>query len=418
MRWKFHFVALTSFTFAMTASSLATTRCVKPSGGSGCYTTISAAVTAASPNDTIRVYAGTYHEDVTVGKALNFVGSGAGVSIVDASGKANGFNIDGLNHPGLRNVTITGFTVENAMFEGIVATNASSLNIFANHVTGNDKGLVPPASCPGIPAWETAEGFDCGEGIHLSGVTASVVTGNTVDHNAGGILLSDDTGATHDNLVSANSVFRNAYDCGITLASHPPAAVSGGTSPFGVFQNTILANYSSYNGLATEGEGAGVGIFASVPGAASYANSVSGNRLIGNGMPGVAIHSHTPGQNITRNVITANYIASNQADEDDAATPGTTGINVFGVSPATGTVIAENIIRYEANAVVVNTPAQVDIHLNRFYEHEVGVNNIGPGTANATENYWGCSAGPSSSECAKVAGPGVLYKPWLDTYPF
>ncbi|HEY3929786.1 MAG TPA: right-handed parallel beta-helix repeat-containing protein [Candidatus Koribacter sp.] len=392
---------------------MAATRCVKPSGGSGCYSSISAAVTAAAPNDTVRVYPGTYHEDVVIGKAVNLIGTNRDTTIVNASGKSNGFNIDGLNHPGLRNVTISGFTIENAKFEGIVATNASSLNLFNNHVTYNDKALVPPASCPGIPSWETAEGFDCGEGIHLSGVSGSVISGNVVDHNAGGILLSDDTGPNHGNLLSANSVSRNAYDCGITLASHPPAAVSGATNPLGVYQNTILGNESSYNGLATAGEGAGVGIFASVPGAAAYANSVSGNRLVGNGMPGVAIHSHTPGQNISRNVIAGNYIASNHADSDDAATPGSTGINVFGVSAATGTVIAENKIESEADAIVVNTPAQVNIHLNQFHEHEVGVNNIGPGSADATENYWGCSAGPSSGECAKVAGARVLFAPWL-----
>jgi parallel beta-helix repeat protein len=415
MRWKFPLFATLSITAFTVTSATAATVCVKPGGGGGCHSSIAAAVTAAAPNDTVRVFAGTYHEDVVIGKAVNLVGTDPSTTVVDASGKANGFNIDGLNHPGLNNVTITGFTVENAMFEGIVATNASSLNIFNNHVTGNDKGL--PDACPGIPAWETAEGFDCGEGIHLSGVSASVVSGNIVNLNAGGILLSDDTGPTHDNLISANSVTRNAFDCGITLASHPPAAVSGGTSPYGVFDNTILANESSYNGLATH-EGAGVGIFASVPGAASYANSVTGNHLVGNGMPGVAIHSHTPGQNITRNVIAANFISSDHADSDDAATPGTTGINVFGVSPATGTVISENVIRYEADAIVVNTPAEVNIHLNRFFQNEIGVNNIGPGSANATENYWGCSTGPSSDKCAKVAGPRVLWKPWLESYPF
>jgi hypothetical protein len=41
------------------------------------------------------------------------------------------------------------------------------------------------------------------------------------ENNAGGILLSDDTGATHDNLIIGNIAQNNPFDCGITLASHP-----------------------------------------------------------------------------------------------------------------------------------------------------------------------------------------------------
>jgi hypothetical protein len=85
--------------------------------------------------------------------------------------------------------------------------------------------------------------------------------------NSGGILLSDDTGATHHNLIIANLVRNNPFDCGITLASHPPASLTGSTSPLGVFRNTIANNYSSGNGLQVPGAGAGIGIFDSVPGA-------------------------------------------------------------------------------------------------------------------------------------------------------
>jgi hypothetical protein len=45
-------------------------------------------------------------------------------------------------------------------------------------------------------------------------------------NNSGGILLSDDTGARHHNLIIANLVHDNPFDCGITLASHPPASLT------------------------------------------------------------------------------------------------------------------------------------------------------------------------------------------------
>jgi hypothetical protein len=47
-----------------------TIRCVKPGGGGGCYSTIQAAVTAASNGDTIHVAQGIYHEAVLVEKSV------------------------------------------------------------------------------------------------------------------------------------------------------------------------------------------------------------------------------------------------------------------------------------------------------------------------------------------------------------
>jgi parallel beta-helix repeat protein len=402
---------------ALSSISAARTLCVNQGGTGGCYASISVAVAAAMDHDTIRVAQGTYAEDVVIGKSLSLTGDNPHNTVIDASSLANGVYIDGLDHPGLRSVVVTGFTIKNANFEGILVTNATDVTIWGNIITGSDKNLNPSSvTCPGIPAFETAEGFDCGEGIHLSGVNYSTVADNKVFANAGGILLSDDTGATHHILVSGNTVTLNPYDCGITLASHPPAPQTGAMAPFGVFANTIAGNKSSRNGLAV-GEGAGVGIFDSVPGAQNYGNVVIGNKLTDNGLPGVALHSHTPGQNLNNNSIIANYISGNHADTDDAATPGPTGINVFGVSPVRGTTISQNIIKDEAVDVAVNTPAAVDIHLNNLLGNKVGLANLGSGSADATENWWGCWRGPGAPGCSAISGSNVLFHPWL-TRPF
>ena len=147
----------------------AATLCVNPGGTNGCYASIVAAVAAAAANDTINVAAGTYHEYVVIDKPLSIIGQNRQTTIIEAMGQPNGFNIDGLNNPGLANVTITGFTVHNANFEGIVATNSSFVRIWGNNVVGNDRNLdINNFTCAGIPSWETGEDFDCGEGIHLS----------------------------------------------------------------------------------------------------------------------------------------------------------------------------------------------------------------------------------------------------------
>src|SRR5215469_7224885 len=77
----------------------------------------------------------------------------------------------------------------------------------------------------------------------------------------------------------------------------------------------------------------------------------------------VHLHTALTGQNVDDNLIVGNYIAGNGADTADAATPGPTGINVFGVAPIVGTVIADNVIKDEQVDIAVNTlpPAVVDV---------------------------------------------------------
>ena len=398
----------------------AATLCVNPGGTNGCYASIVAAVAAAAANDTINVAAGTYHEYVVIDKPLSIIGQNRQTTIIEAMGQPNGFNIDGLNNPGLANVTITGFTVHNANFEGIVATNSSFVRIWGNNVVGNDRNLdINNFTCPGIPSWETGEDFDCGEGIHLSGVDHATVASNYVTRNSGGILLSDDTGVTHDNLVSNNTVQDNPYDCGITLASHPPYQ---GDTPFGLAHNTIYANVSQHNGTRVPGAGAGVGIFDSEPGTSNNGTVVVGNKLTNNGLPGVAMHGHTPGQSMSDTIIAGNILFGNGADTEDAFTPGPTGVNIFSVSPATGTIVSQNTISREQVAVAANTSAEVDVNLNSFRTSglNLGIDDITTGLVNATENWWGCPNGPGSSECAgiRTVHPStVLFVPWLTSPP-
>lgn len=207
---------------------------------------------------------------------------------------------------------------------------------------------------------------------------------------------------------------RNPLDCGITIASHAPS--TGAPVSFGVYQNTIQGNESSENGLAVGG-GAGVGLFAGGPGNKVYANVVIGNRLIGKGLPGVAMHIHFSlpdlPADLDDNQIIGNYIAGNHADSADTATAGPTGINVFGLGPINGTVIAHNIIRDEAIRVAVHAEGEITVHLNDLRDGGTGIANTGPGTVSATQNWWGCSGGPGHGRCSTVEGPDVAVVPWL-----
>jgi hypothetical protein len=253
-----------------------------------------------------------------------------------------------------------------------------------------------------------------------------------VTGNADGLLISDETAESHDNLVIHNKFLNNPLECGIVLASHPPI---GSSRPafaphFGVDHNTVAENVSTANGVAIGGSG--VGLFSDGNGPGRVANNVIiRNKLTGNGLGGVSLHTHVgpafglPADNMGGNQIIGNFIAGNLADTFDTATPGRVGININsgdGGSPVRGTIISQNVIRDEDVDIAVNTPAEVDIHLNDLLGGKVGVADvcafdhatICTGSIDATENYWGCHAGPGGKGCTTVSGSDILFTPWLE----
>ncbi|MBZ5607887.1 MAG: right-handed parallel beta-helix repeat-containing protein [Acidobacteriia bacterium] len=398
--------------FSVCQTAPAATVCVNPTGASGCQPTISKAVAAAAAGDTIQVAAGTYKENVVIKAPLALIGAGSATTTIDATGLPNGVTVDGSGAAGLGNIVISGFTVQNANFQGILVENASAVTIWNNQILNNNKSLNVSGSlptCPGLPdALKAGEDEDCGEGLHLTGVDHAVVSNNVIQNNSGGILISDDLGPIHDIVITGNLVNGNSLDCGITLASH---------SGMGVYHNTISGNTSTNNGKKAPGAGAGVGIFAPGPGSKAYSNVVVNNVLTGNGLPGVTMHNHAappgaPPVNFNDNVIIGNVISSNAADTEDAATPGPAGINIYSVAPMSGTIVTQNTISQETVDLAVNAPGPLVATLNNFLD-SVGINSSGVGTVNATQNWWRCPGGPGTGGCAIARGTGVTFTPVL-----
>jgi parallel beta-helix repeat protein len=430
-------VALSAQCHTAAAASL----CVNPHGTGGCFTTIQAAVNHASANDVIHVWPGTYKELVTVGIPLSILGNGPGDAIIDATGLAHGIFVDGYDNPGLQDVTIASLTVRNALFEGILVVSASDVIIRDSQVLDNDStsGLSFTGAAMGCPdqpgngVYENDETGDCGGAIHLIGVANSLITGNLISGNADGILISDETAESHDNLFVHNTVIDNPLECGIVLASHPP---TGHTTPpygphFGVDRNTVADNISENNGVQIGGSGAGMFSDGMGQGRVS-GNVIIHNVLKQNGLGGVALHTHVgpsfglPADDMSGNQIIDNDIEGNLADQADTATPGTVGININsgdGGSPVIGTVIARNVIRDEEIDVAINTPAIVNVQLNDLLGGNVGVEDVCAydkatactGSIEATQNWWGCFAGPGNRGCSNVSGSDITFIPWLQS---
>src|SRR5450759_1931105 len=124
--------------------------------------------------------------------------------------------------------------------------------------------------------------------------------------------------------MAASSITRGAYRTGPYMSSY----------------YVTVPNVSEGNG------GAGVGMFASSPGTASYDNRVIDNTLRDNGEAGVAIHAHTPGQNVSGNVIRGNMISGNGIDPDSGSGH-PTGIALFSAFVPVSVTVSDNHIANE-----------------------------------------------------------------------
>jgi len=333
------------------------------------FRTIGSAVNAAPAGGTVVVCRGTYHEQVVISKPLTLRGQQA---VIDQAGVSPGFQVmlPGLGKQTIyaavvivsSHVEVSGFKVTNAQGEGILAAGLAGtvygLKIWGNTVVHNDLGGgVPPKSKYFMCAAEGQVPGDCGEGVHFAGnVAYSTIRKNWITGNSGGVLISDDLGPTHNNVIEANTVTDNTADCGITVPGHNPHALSprGRRQPAvaGVYDNLIQYNVVTGNGV--KGEGAGV-LFANAgPGTASYNNQVKNNYIAGNGLPGVTMHAHTIGkgqfEDLNGNVIVGNAIGKNNLDGDTLdGPPGpadlhTTGVLVFSGGTRVRVAIARNYI--------------------------------------------------------------------------
>lgn len=351
--------------------------------------TLGYALTQARPNNTIVIGPGTYPESGNAnvvnpglsGLSIRSIGSAAR-TVIDATGNANGILIEASG------VSVTGLTVENANLEGILAepplsswpkgpasapANISHVTIAGNVVVHNDRAfntsLPPDSACPS----SLTDADDCGEGLHLLGVSWSKVIGNNVSHNVGGILVSDggfgiSVGPAAHNLIAFNHSSDNLFDCGITLPGHDPRAVAtsglnaGRPQPnlAGVYDNRVIGNISTGNGAA------GLLDAAPYPGAASYDNLFAGNSASGNGNAGFVLHSHAPLQDVSGIVVVGNRFGQNNlAGDPDTGVMTTTGVMLLSIAVPMSIVVAGNTISKNVNGIGFNSNITVVGH-NRF----------------------------------------------------
>jgi|GEM_PF-2770296 len=240
------------------------------------YTTIQAAIDAASPGDIVNVGAGVYNEhNITINKSLTLTGDpgdaqpgpGADAPIVDGQNLwSDGF----LLSNGVSNVIIQGFEIRNYFGTGTGAGNAIQAWVGStNHITVNDNymhnlswnGVLVGSDKSADPAkwgdnsyWTIARNiltdfgpnaFDAsGYGFELTNTSHGVIEDNVIDSGTGhfpgtGILIQMRRPLGQDILLQRNIV-RGQYDfAGINVQASTQDVSSSNLDDVRILNNDV-----------------------------------------------------------------------------------------------------------------------------------------------------------------------------------
>jgi len=255
------------------------------------YATISAAVTAASPGDTIIVHAGTYNEQVSVPASL------VGLTIKAAVGEDRPL-VNG--QPGGFVIWADYVVVEGFEVYATASPGGDGIAVKANYVVVRNNVVKGPGWWLTTPGWYQP----MGAGISVINVHDVVVEGNSVHETSGaGIWV----GAASYCTIRDNKVAETQYT-GILL---PP----WGGNPS--HHNTIEKNHVASAGTEWNYDD-GIRL-----GAGAHDNVVKNNKVTASIRDGIRAVATTSGNEIAFNVMRGNGIpATGGVDAREQAPPG------------------------------------------------------------------------------------------------
>jgi len=223
-------IVLLSF-LILSSAAFAATITVNASGGAD-YTTIQAAMSAASAGDVIMVAPGTYTGPVTLVDGITIQGYSPESTIIDGGGTAYQVVI----YSGTLQTSISGFTIRGSSLptaggtwnSGGIWVGSGPLVIRNNVLTGNKSGIA--VGQPGTPlilnntiVGNTAAGIIMG-----APPTAQTIKNNIIVNNATGIFYYSTPGSGD---ISYNNVWNNARNYHDNTIGSPPGSSSFTPSP-------------------------------------------------------------------------------------------------------------------------------------------------------------------------------------------
>src|SRR5262245_17580938 len=163
--------------------------------GVNIFSTITAAITAANPSDTINVSDGTYSELVTVNKSLTLQGNQFGadartrgvVPETVVNGALNGSNRTTAFYITAADVTIDGFTAADQtdpnVFNAGIVMGPAGVTVRNNIITNNVIGIFANAAGPSLIAQNLIDGNNNAGPAGGAGIYTESTNGLTIDNN-------------------------------------------------------------------------------------------------------------------------------------------------------------------------------------------------------------------------------------------
>ena len=281
---------------------------VDANGGAD-ITKIQDAINISSDGDTIRVWEGTYYENVVVNKAVSMIGNGSGQTAIDAGGDGAVVTISADM------VNMSGFHVTGSWFLGTgIKMESNNIHLFGNKCTNNYYSIYLCDSNNNSLANNTVSDND-NRGIYLRYSSNNTLTNNTITGNGGGIYLT--------------------YSSNNTLTNN---TVSGNDGS-GIKFDESSSNTLTYNTIT----GNGGGIYLST----SNDNTLTNNTVSGNDGSGINFDESS------NNTLTNNTVSDNDGSgfslsrsNDNTLTNNTALENDHGIylSNSNGNILIDNTV--------------------------------------------------------------------------
>ena len=270
--------------------------------GPGNYSNIQDAIDNASCGDTVYVYSGIYHENVSINKSINLFGEDKTKTIIDEGGFYG--NEDVIN-VSADEVTISGFSLTGSARyhdKAGIKIQSNHNTIYNNNIYDNERGIYILNSSYNNKIYNNTISNNAYSGIYLYDSSNNILNGNTIVYTGPGIDLLQ---SSH-NIITGNKI--TSVFVGIHLEKSSINAICNNYIKSIVWEGIMLWRYSDNNGIMenTITNGGDRGIFLQD----SNNNDITNNTITNNELTGINIvcSSHPSQDRYLRNEQAYNHL--------------------------------------------------------------------------------------------------------------